>query len=236
VTVTVALPLGYMILVLLMCQAVAAVFLVIFTTLTAIIIAAFLEQKRALEMDQEYDELADSREVFWDALYLAYSRFQESNPQAPERLEDLIMADGFPPGFEPRKVKNLVQWLRENTDKLEQRILWRFAYSMYPSRQDRQSVPIGSGLIEFAHARSFHEARGKLARFWNKWVPLNEWVYFMWYFMPMRYICKHYASAQDQLIMLIWLELSLIKRVEDHGRGEIALFRIAEKLAGKRHA
>ena len=231
--VSVALPLGYMILVLLMCQAVAAVFLVIFTMLTAILIAALWEQKRALEMDQEYDELADSREVFWDVLYLAYSRFQESNSQAPEQLEALILADGFPPDFEPRKVKDPVQWLKKNEDKLDQHMLWKFAHSVYPSRQDRQSVPVGHGLIESAHARSFHEARGNLARFWNKWVPLNEWAYFMFYFMPMRYLCKHYAPARNQLIMLTWLELALVKRVEDHGRGEIALFKIAAKLAKK---
>jgi len=231
VSVAVSLPLGYMILVLLMCQAIAAVFIVIFTTLTAIFIAALWEQKRALEMDQEYDELADSREVFWDALHSAYARFRESNPQAPEQLEDLITADSLPPNFDPREVKNLVQWLKKNENELDQHMLWKFAYSMYPDRRDRQTVPIGHGLIESAHARAFHEARGKLARFWNKWVPLNEWVYFMLYFRPMRYLCKHYASARNQLIVLTWLELALVKRVEDHGRGEIALLKIAAKLA-----
>jgi hypothetical protein len=222
-----------MILVLLMCQAIAAVFIVIFTTLTAILISALWEQKRALEMDQEYDELADSREAFWDALHLAYGRFQESSPQAPEQLEDLITTDGFPPDFEPRKVKNLVQWLSENTDKLDQHMLWKFAYSMYPGRQDRQTVPVGHGLMESAHAMSFHEARGKLARFWNRWVPLNEWMHFILYFGPMRYLCRHYASARNQLIMLAWLELALVRRLEDHGRKEIALFKIAAKLARK---
>jgi hypothetical protein len=226
VTVTLSLPLGHVIFILLVCQAIAAVFVSVFTALTAILVAMFLEQKRKLEMDQEYDELADSREVFWDALRLAYSRFRESNPRAPERLEDLILTGGFPADFEQRKVKNLTQWLKENEDKLDQIMVWNFASSIYPSRQDRQT----DSLIESAHAESFNEARSKLARFWNKWVPFG-WRHLIVYPMLTWYLYEHYGSAGNQLIMLTWLELALIKRVGDHGREGIALFKVAAKFA-----
>ena len=214
-----------MILVLLMCIAIAAVFCVVFTVLISIVVAALLERKRALEMDVEYDELADSREVFWGTLHPAYGRFRESNPEAPEQLEDLILADGLPPGFEPRKIANMTQWLKENADDLDQNILWKFSSSIYPDRQNS---------IEPTYAESFHQARRRLALFWNKWVPLNEWLYFLVYFRPMQYLWKHYASADNQLIMLTWLELALIRRVADHGRKDMAIFRIAVKFAKKK--
>ena len=211
----------------LMCQAFAGVFIVFFTTMLSILIAALLEHKRALKMDQEYDELADSREVFWGALHLAYGRFRDLNPQAPERLQDLILADKLPPSFKPREVKDPAQWLKKNGDELNEFTLWEFASSMYPSRQ---GDPV-HGLIDPEYTVSFHEARGKLARFWNRWMPLNEWLYFMVYFKSMRYLCKHYALARNQLIMLTWLELAIIRQVKDHARREIALFRIAAEIA-----
>ena len=102
---------------------------------------------------------------------------------------------------------------------------------MYPSRHDQQRVPVGHGIIKSEYAGLFHEARGMLVRFWNKWVPLNQWAFLMMYFRPMRYLCVHYAPAHNQLIMLTWLELALIRRVTDHGRKEIALFKLAAKFA-----
>jgi len=214
----------------LMSQAVASIFIAVFITLTAILIAGLLEHKRALEMDQEYDELADSREVFWNALHMAYNRFRESTPQLPEQLDDLILADSILPDFKPLRIKDLPQWLRENEDKLSQYTLWRFASSIYPMFQEPQSLPVDYSLMEPAYAVSFREAQSKLVRFWNKWVPLNEWFYFFVYFKPMRYICEHYALARNQIIMLTWLELALIRRTRDHGRSGIALFKIAQKM------
>ncbi len=189
-------------------------------------VALFAEHRRrrerTAEMNQKYNELAGSREIFWTALRKAYSRFRQSHSQVPEHLDGLIRACSVPPDLAPRKGRDLRLWPAENTSKLvpDQRILWAFASLVYPARQGRQGQVSDYSFIAPARAKPFHEARGNLARFWNAWVPS----------MSMRYLRKHYTSARDQLVMLAWLEISLVQWTEDQGEGNVALFKLAQEL------
>ena len=117
-------------------------------------------RERAAEMDQKYNQLADSREIFWTALREAYSRFRQSHSQAPEHLDDLIRACSVPPDLAPRKGRDLRLWPAENASKLcpDQRMLLAFASLVYPARQGRQGQVSDYSFIAPARAKPFHEA------------------------------------------------------------------------------
>lgn len=179
-------------------------------------------KERAVEMNQKYSDLALSREIFWTSLREAYSRFRQEHTQAPDEVKSLIKAAGVPPDLLSRKGRDLRLWSAENVNKLgpDQRLLWKFASLIYPSRQGKQGKVSDYSYISKEYSKSFHKARGDLARFWNAWVPS----------MKMKYLCQRYKSADNQLVMLSWLEIALLQWTEDHGQGKVELFKLAEAL------
>jgi len=173
-------------------------------------------------MDQKYNDLASSREIFWTALREAYIRFRQEQTQSPVSLEALIQAVGNPIDLLSRKGRDLRLWPAENTSKLgsDQRLLWNFVSLIYPARQDRQGKISNFSFIAKESSEAFHKARGDLARFWNAWVPS----------LKMRYLCKRYKAAREQLILLCWLEIALLQWTQEPGEGKTALFKLALEL------
>lgn len=180
--------------------------------------------ERRVEMDQRYADLAASRDTFWTTLREAYAQFRDSHPQAPENLENLIIAAGLPPDVVPRNGRDLRLWPTEHVHELgpDQRLLWGFSSQVYPSRENRQGRVTDFSLIARPQAEAFHSARGGLARFWHTWVPS----------MKMKYLCERHTSAKDQLILLTWLEIALTQWTNDGGEGKVPLFRLAKELVG----
>ena len=171
-------------------------------------------QERKVEMDQKYNELAVSREVFWTALREAYARFRQEQTQTPDSVEAI--------GLLFRKGRDLRLWPAENISKLgpDQRLIWNFVSKIYPVRQDRQGRISEFSFIAEESSEAFHKARGDLARFWNAWIPS----------LKMKYLCQRYKAAREQLILLSWLEIALLQWTQDPGEGKIALFKLALEL------
>jgi len=130
-------------------------------------------RQRLLEMEKEYDDLAESRKIFWNNLRRAYERFgigeSSSKPNQQELLSGLIKKEGYPPKFKPRRGKNLLQWVNENENRLKRYKLWRFATCIYPGSQSKVEQSLAYNFIALCYGEgSFDEARRKLAQFWNK--------------------------------------------------------------------
>lgn len=176
-------------------------------------------QERKVEMNQKYNELAVSREIFWTALREAYARFRQEQTQTPDSVEALIQAAGNPIDQLSRNGRDLRLWPAENTSKLgpDQRLLWNFVSLIYPARQGRQGKVSEFSFIAEESSEAFHKARGDLARFWNAWVPS----------LKMKYFCQRYKAAREQLILLSWLEIALLQWTQDPGEGKTALFKLA---------
>ena len=198
--------------------------------LGAIIATGWLwRRQHLLEMKKEYDDLAESRKIFWNNLDRAYKRFRtggsDSKPNRPERPADLVKKEGYPPGFKPRRGKNLLQWVNENENRLKRYKLWKFATCIYPGLQSEGEQSLACNFIALCYGEgSFDEARRKLAQFWNKWASMRRY---------RRYLYKYQDSAQEQLVMLTWLELALARRFREYGAGKVALFDIARKIDRK---
>jgi hypothetical protein len=173
-------------------------------------------------MDQLYGDLAESREVFWTALREAYVRFKKEHVQAPDELEALVRAAGIPPDLLSRKGRDLRLWPVENVPKLgsDQRLLWQFVALIYPARQGRQGKVSSYSFISSDHTQAFHNARGKLGRFWNASIPTTK----------IDYLVRKYKSAADQLVMPTSLEIALLQWTNDQGPGKTSLFELAKEM------
>ena len=182
----------------------------------------YYRRENIMKMNDDYSELAGSREIFWTALREAYTHFRQSHQQVPESIEVLTRTCGSPPNLMPRKGRDLRLWPAENVDKLspDQRIIGEFASLVYPARNGHQGWVTDHTCISKAHAKQFHVARNELAKFWEKWVP----------FIPTEYLCKNYVSAREQLLLLAWLEIALYQWTNDPGEGKTALFQMAQNV------
>jgi len=178
---------------------------------------------RTIEMGQKWSELGVKRELFWTALREAYCNFRNDNPYAPESLDALIGAAGAPPDLYPRGGRDLRLWPNENASKLgtDQRLMWEFVSQVYPSQQGQQGKITDYSSISPQLAIQFHEARGAHAHFWKNWASV----------VSMRYLCRHYASARLQVVLLCWLEIALVHWTQDAGEGKTPLFRFAQKVS-----
>jgi hypothetical protein len=179
-------------------------------------------KERKVAMAQDYSKLNAQREVFWTALREAYNRFRMARPHAPETLDVLVAAAGVPGDHFPRHGRPLLSWPVESASRLgaEQRMLCEFASLIYPLRLDRQGNVTDRRLINQSQAISLHQARGAHAHFWYAFVPS----------MPMRYLCKQFACARSQIVVLCWLEIALVQWTQNKDEGKTPLSRLAQKL------
>lgn len=177
--------------------------------------------ERQIRMQQEYDALFHSREIFWTNLRAFYKTFRAKNKHAPMDVASLIRAVGPPPGVW-LGLRSIRLWPDRCADALnqDQRTLWMFASSVYPRRETRQGEVWRWNVLSSsrpARAKAFHSARGELAKFWNRWAMV----------IPRRRLRQGYLSASDLWCILAWLEIALVQWTDDRGPGKVWLFRLA---------
>lgn len=185
-----------------------------------------LRQRRTadrLAVEREYAQLGDARERFWTSLREAYGRFRRAQPSLPGDLDALIGAAGVPPGLPRPSGRHLRTWASENKRSFgpDQRALWNFSCAVYPARDGRSGLVTDHSSVDSATAVAFHQARGDLARFWNAWLPA----------IGLSWTAKRFQEARLQIIMLSWLESSLIRWTQDDGEGKKNLFRLAMRIS-----
>lgn len=188
---------------------------------TALLVAEVRRRQALLtDLDRVNAEVSASRGAFWTPLREAYARFKASQPSAPEELHTLILRAGMPDDVLLRRGRPLLQWPAEHADSLDhdQSLLWKFATLVYPSRQGRQGDVYGYSFIAAPFAQSFHETRGKLARFWHSWAKS----------LPARKIAAHHKSEHLDFLILTWLDIALKQWTpEDRDVGKTPLYRLA---------
>lgn len=222
-------------------------------TLLAAIVAVYAvistykvwKNERILELQKEYDQLAKSRRIFWDNLNEAYKVLRELHSEfAVTKCDQISEADWartegkavelircakdvYPP-FDPRNIedkeeKDLLYWADKIKNGLkckDQKAILGFAEFIYPDPKGNYRNFIYLSKSGFRKI-SFDNERGRLSRFWNKWASSTY---------SENYLLDNYISAREQLIMLTWLELALVRQVGEHGKGKVKLFEIAEKI------
>jgi hypothetical protein len=180
-----------------------------FATLSIAVVLFFRDRRRRwidleLEMEKETNEtgLTAQRTVFRDTIR------KQRDETGQVSLESLLRhAGGLPPGLRPRRSREVRFWPALFATKLspEATALWQWASDVYPS--DRKKTGPDQVL---------HEARGALARHWDRWGAV----------LPRRVLKRRCGWAYDELRMLCWLELALACRLQpSHDVGKTGLFR-----------
>jgi len=184
--------------------------------------------KREYEIDQEYSGLKQAREMLWTAVHEAYPRFQSGHTSAPQRLDDLLAIVGMPPDVGERGGRDLLLWPTEHAQTLnhDQRKLWEFVSLVYPPRDGRAGKITDHSIVSTSIAEAFHEARGKLAHFWNR--AARD--------VPVTFLARQYQSALPDLILLSWFDIALKQWTRDPDEGKVFLFKLGHAACLARKA
>lgn len=170
--------------------------------------------ERILEFDRLYRDHRGDLQDFWELLLRAWNQHRADTPALPENLSTLVTKAGAPP-----RATEIRDWVRktEATLSADQRALWKFARRFYPG--GGPSAWANDVLPSDIDAKRFHEARGRLAWFWNtESMGVPDW-----------HFDQHHAEDAALVILLTWLEIALAQVTRAAGPGKVRLWRIAER-------
>ena len=126
--------------------------------------------RNELEFRDTFDFTMSARQTFWETLRRAYEQWKPDHPDAPTMIEELI--DLAPPaqGLPLDPSDHLKVWAAKEPNSWEgfARLLWEFASEIYPAREPETSTLPDSQVLSSDDFQPFHEARGKLAKFFNR--------------------------------------------------------------------
>jgi len=176
-------------------------------------------------MHKEYAELSEARMQFWETLGEAYTEKQKSwgasDGTCPEKLHDFSL-DAVPPAVKGDVLEYANKKLQGYLyGRIERKRMWELASFVYPERGGVEEVMFQDGESSMSFFEDFHQqVRGKLAWFWDKWMLL----------LNAGHITKYYSSARQEIYLLVWLELSLAKKIGQPGTGKEGLFKLAREF------
>ena len=159
-------------------------------------------------------EMVNARGTFWQQVG------EQSKACDLAKIQEALAASGMPPGL-PLKDGHLVDLARsfhESPDDLTdaQVLIWKLACRIYPWDKIEES-PIGLFRTEFDIARR------TLANFWKDNIKKAE----IEEVEIVTEVGKQFESATHQTYLLSWLELPLVLRTGDRGKGKVGLFKLA---------
>ncbi len=182
----------------------------------------FTRKQLNAQMHQEYADMSDTRAWFWALLIDAYQHKRESwhelDLKFPEKLHDFALQ--VPP---PPVEGDVVEYVKDNVppSSLDQRPhkMWELASFVYPQHGDIDHM-FDDGRDYQPPRLPFHDYRGRLAWFWDKWRLV----------LKPGHITEHYDSAKQEVYLLVWLELALAQKIGQPGKGKRNLFRLAREF------
>ena len=168
------------------------------------------------DMRGEHDELAVNKSpIFWGGAEEAYKCFQGTRPDLPNRIQELAMSAGPPPGL---RGIDPIDYLPAGPTPA-QKALWTFATLVYPTttRGDRANLERES-IVPDAQAEGFFEARSRYCGFWDKWAN---------HLGPSR-VARVFRGQAPLIILLTYLDLTHRQWTGERHKGKRQMYRLAE--------
>lgn len=185
------------------------------------------ELQLSRELYADYAALDQTRNEFWKSLRLAYSKFIESDPTCPKKLDEFIEQASSPPHIPIKGGQHAREWPFDQPLSSKQSRIWDFVRKVYPETSNREvgADKLDQSMIvrlsDHSTAEKFDDGRREHAKFWDKWEPVTS----------ASKLCSRFPSAYHQILILAWLELALAKYAGDNGKGKEGLFRCAQEMA-----
>ena len=175
-----------------------------------------------LEMKTEDTNLGQYYSNFWNLArkYYIVTYRPKGNPDFPETLEALVRAASAPPNTD----MELISWpnMNENALNQDQRRIWNFAKKIYSIHLEEYTeyIYLYCDIHPVEDAIKFHDARGYLAEYWEKWPPLVGY----------KFIKDRYTTRREIIILLAWLDLALVQCTRRMGKHRQNLYNLALKF------
>ena len=170
------------------------------------------DSKKTL-VQASWDDARIYRTTFWPIVRSAYTSFRTSPKRTlPENLDALVGSAGMPPNVPIDKGRNLRNWFEDYGSRLssDQRNLWEFASAVYPPRTGGITDVMEGSIIPVEDRDKFHRARQVLGTFFQRGREK----------LSNRWLEKIAGHADDDVILVSWLELALVRGTRDDGPGK----------------
>ena len=193
-------------------------------------LSATLNDENTLHtMRKEWDDLLTPRKAFWETLGQYYVMKLKREEDYPGNIEELVDSAELPLGLPLSQHEHLRDYPRKYRPLLKgsNDLLYDFCRKVYPPKRPGlrlESFSEISSTISEESFRDFHEARGKLAKFWNRWV--DDVCKGM---ISLDRIISSFGAHHRLLKILSYLEVCLIQWTQDEGVGKQWLFNLTKE-------
>lgn len=174
-------------------------------------------------MRKEHDALKADRQTFWETLNRFYEPGFRGRPGYPDTLDALVDAAEPPRGLPLDRGEDLRDYPTRHRRLLagSDSLLFALCGQVYPSRQPGLDL-IDCTAIPRGEFDAFHQARGALAKFWNRW---GQFAYEGGQ-IGLDTIVRSFDAHLRLVKLLSYLEVCLVLWTEDSGVGKQWLFRL----------
>jgi len=170
------------------------------------------DSKKTL-VQASWDDARTYRTKFWPIVRAAYKTFRISREHVlPENLDALIGSAGMPPNLPIPRGHNLRNWIDDYGSRLntDQRNLWEFVTAIYPPRTGGMTDVMERSLVPDTDRDSFHRSRQVLGTFFQRSRER----------LSNRALEKIAGHTDDDVVLVSWLELALVRGTRDDGPGK----------------
>jgi hypothetical protein len=181
--------------------------------------------EKGAEFRRDFNDILKDIMIFWRGLRSAYASHCKKVPHLPPSLEEFIDSVPPPEGLPVSNGKNLMQWAQQVPPKWSGQIqnLWDFVTQVYPSSLSDGAVTPKTQLIDESTYDELHEARKKIANFWNRLGKAA---------LETKDVSQEdlaeLLSVHRRLVKILsYLEGALVLRTLDKGPGRQYMFQLA---------
>lgn len=206
--------------------ALAAVFSIFITLIVFRYTRRLHDRAIKIEINARWVELTRSRLVFWEALEDSYEVWKQEIANGTKLpMDDLIWKAGIPLDIgtidEPMAYKERLSKELKDQDSPKRWIL-QFSKRIFSSHGPNKSILPAKPEPGYRHSfYEFYQACAGLSHALNGWSET----------IPLKYLIMRFRGDFVLIIMLVWLELSLIERLGKRWADRGHLFKLALKIS-----
>lgn len=187
----------------------------------------YLRSTRSIEfldqLQKEWGELLSDRQTFWEILRQYYELNFKEKQNYPDTIMDLGDLADPPPGLPPEQEEPICEYPNRHELAGTNGLLYDFCSKVYPKHSGAPTLK-GCTDIPETSFDAFHQARGKLAKFWQRW---GEKVYVEGLISLDAIARVRTFDAHHRLLKILsYLEICLAQWTEDKTSGKVWLFRL----------
>lgn len=173
------------------------------------------------QLQKEWGELFSDIQTFWETLRQYYELNFKGKQNYPDTIMNLGDLADPPPGLPPEQEEPICEYPNRHELAGKNGLLYDFCSKVYPKRSGAPTLK-GCTDIPERSFDAFHQARGKLAKFWQRW---GEKVYVEDIISLDAIARVRTFDAHHRLLKILsYLEICLAQWTEDKTSGKVWLF------------